>query len=280
MTIAIECDDCGNNHKVRDEAVGKRFKCKNCGTPIRVLKQQIEFDDSFFDGLDEMEAEAPPYDHEEVLLPAVRRKKKTKTKSRDQAKKKRRPSKSSVANGLRCVLAGLLLHLAAALSGFIPYGLLVALPLTLVATVLAIIGQVMCLKVPAKSNTRILIYGVLVLQCLAFGLRLSSLAVPLLILVSSLASIVSFFLFVYALKRLSEFIGSAEGEMHAEWILNWGAGLVALSFAPGRMSRVLGVGVTGPLTLIVGIAVFVISIMILGRYIDLLGCLKEKLDKA
>ncbi|MBL4884985.1 MAG: hypothetical protein JKY95_10685 [Planctomycetaceae bacterium] len=275
MAISIECDDCGKNYKVRDEAVGQRFKCKNCGTPIRVPEQQDEFDDSFHDGLAEMEAEASAFDNAEMLPQAVRREKKAKSKSPNQAKKKRRPSKNSVANGLRCVLAGLLLHFVAVLSGFVPYGLLIALPLTLLAPILAIIGQAMCLKAPEESKTRILIYGVLGLQCLAYGLSLAS----FLPIVSLLALVASYFLFIYALKRLSEFIGSAEGEMHAEWILYSGARLAALIFGSLVLGALLG-PLFGLLFFIVTIATVVISFMILLRYVDLLGCLKDKLDNA
>jgi len=284
MTITIKCGECGKGYKVSDEVSGKRFKCKNCGQPIHVPKKQFDSDDSFLDCLDEMEAEAPASDAGEALPPAVRRKTKSRSKSRKKGKKKRsqaKRSKITVANGLRCVLVGILLHVVAFLLGLIPLGVsvaLVVLPITLAGTILAIIGQAMCLTAPAESETRYLIYGVLGLSSLGFCLRLAVLAVPLLGFLSLLTSVASLFLFVYALKRLAEFIGSANGEMHAEWILYWGGGLFTVRYFLSGLYGRLGEAMLGPLSAILLIVTFVIGALILGRYIDLLGCLKDELD--
>ena len=45
MTIEISCSNCGEEFRVRDEAAGKSFKCKLCGTTVRVPDDEDEPED-------------------------------------------------------------------------------------------------------------------------------------------------------------------------------------------------------------------------------------------
>lgn len=56
MAIQVSCSKCGEDYRVKDEAAGKTFKCKSCGTTIRIP----EADDDDFDEEDEIEDELPP----------------------------------------------------------------------------------------------------------------------------------------------------------------------------------------------------------------------------
>lgn len=59
MTISVACDACGTEHKLRPELRGKRFKCKECGTAVRVpLEDEIEAAEEL-PGDDDFEEELP-----------------------------------------------------------------------------------------------------------------------------------------------------------------------------------------------------------------------------
>ncbi|MEO2017937.1 MAG: hypothetical protein ABGZ53_26595 [Fuerstiella sp.] len=291
MAIKIKCSKCEAKFSVKDAAAGRRVKCRECAAPIKVPrgqpipapKKKADHGDSFQDGLEEaMAAGSPPdSDADELFQAALPPKKKAKRKRSRSAKQpeKREKTKWTVANGLRCVLAALLLQVIAAFVVFVPYVGLIALPCVLVAPVVAFIGQVMCLKAPKDADISLFIYGVLALQALGFALRLGGFVAPVLIMVAMFTSVASFFLFVYALKRLAVFTGSRNGEMHADSIFYWGAGLVVLRTVPIRVAGMLGPAMFDPMMVIVGIAALVIIVMILCRYIDLLGCLKDDLKE-
>lgn len=44
MSIKVSCDSCGKDLKVRDEAAGKRVKCPDCGSVIRVPQAEAPED--------------------------------------------------------------------------------------------------------------------------------------------------------------------------------------------------------------------------------------------
>ena len=282
MTLSAECAECGEKHNVKDEVAGKRFRCKKCGQPITVPMPERQVD-SNLERADDLEAEDgvdEDFDRQ-ARTAALRRRTRARNKPQKNSKAKRAGAKRKkvfVANGLRFVLAAFSLQVVAFLCE--PLGVWVVLSLRLIGTILAVIGQVMCLAVPATSRTRNLIYGVIGLNVLWVGLRLASFLAPLLIFVASFASLASFFLFVFALKRLASFVGSEDGEMHGKSILNAGAYIGALfglfvvqSLSPGAVLDEQGVSPWG-----LAIGTIVASVFILFRYVDLIGCLKDKLD--
>ena len=58
MAIIFKCRRCGKRYKVRDEAAGKRFECKECGQKVRVpTPKETHTDDDFLGALDAAAAE-------------------------------------------------------------------------------------------------------------------------------------------------------------------------------------------------------------------------------
>ena len=46
MPISVTCDECSATHRVRDDAVGKRFKCKGCGSSLLIEAPALADHDS------------------------------------------------------------------------------------------------------------------------------------------------------------------------------------------------------------------------------------------
>ncbi len=291
MSVAINCAGCGRGYKLRETMVGQSFRCKGCGKVVDVPGRPPGSEDGFLEGLDERDSSAgTPGDPPGESVSEPRRRPRTRKKT--QARKGQRQAATwnplTVANGLRCVLFGILLHLASFVSALVPHGLVFSLLLNMAATMVALAGQTLCLNAPRESRTLLLFGGVIGIQVCALGLRVASLVVPLsptdivlqllwigLVYLSIIASAAAFFLFVFALKRLAAYAGSAVGEMHADWILHWGA---AALFLPQILGRLLPVPtLEGPLAWIVPTVQLGLGVMILMRFIDLVGCLKDEL---
>lgn len=49
MTISVQCDECFQSYKVRDERAGQALKCKSCGAKIRVPAADEEVEDLYED---------------------------------------------------------------------------------------------------------------------------------------------------------------------------------------------------------------------------------------
>lgn len=99
MAIKVTCDQCDREYKVKDESLGKKFKCKDCGTVLVVAhpkkKKQPAVDPSNpFDGLDEYEDDyGDEFDDDyEQQLPPAKKKAPAKKKSTSKKKKKSAPA--------------------------------------------------------------------------------------------------------------------------------------------------------------------------------------------
>ena len=107
MPITIICDECSESHRVREDAVGKRFKCKGCGkglmieapTKKRVASAEEDYED--YDDDDEVE----DYDDAE---PVRRRGRKSKGGSSNRSKRSKSLPihKTLIVPGLRLAAAG------------------------------------------------------------------------------------------------------------------------------------------------------------------------------
>ena len=53
MALLVECDICGNQHRVKDEWGGKSIRCKECGVPLSVSAENVISVGTYFeeDGL-------------------------------------------------------------------------------------------------------------------------------------------------------------------------------------------------------------------------------------
>ncbi|WP_417392877.1 hypothetical protein [Gimesia sp.] len=45
MTISVQCEECFQSYKVKDERAGQTLKCKSCGSKMRVPAVEEEFED-------------------------------------------------------------------------------------------------------------------------------------------------------------------------------------------------------------------------------------------
>ncbi len=63
MPLKATCSSCGKTFGVPDKFAGKRFKCKNCGEPVRAPELETDddlFDDMDFGGGESVQDELPP----------------------------------------------------------------------------------------------------------------------------------------------------------------------------------------------------------------------------
>lgn len=261
MPILLKCGRCGKRYKVRDEAAGRRFKCKGCGSLIRVpVKHQVDSDDDFLDALGALtnaEAQAPAYGGLEraSLLEPVGGKPKSEKREKGSSKRK---AMQTVAEGLQLILIAiglkvlvfLLSLILAPLWGFlgsvsevIPKSLTVA---SLAAAAVTIGGQILCMAVPKVSRAREIIYVVLAIEVGVFCIslvRVVTMLVPVgrflplnllpaiaIASLSPLAPLASAILFLIFLKRLSRYVNFPAGEDLAMEIFKLGGMLMASLF--------------------------------------------------
>lgn len=271
----------------------RRRECKECGGTVTAPESDTSEDsyeyESAFDNIryddEDAGSASEDSDHDDAgdyqpYQPARRR---TRWKSKSSNKRRKKQSAPagnwfSVANGLRCVLVALLLSYAALIAEFLSIDFRILTAVRSVATILAIVGQVMCLAAPSESGTRLLIYGVIGLQAASFTMQIASFVSLVFVTYSGLTAVAAFFLFVFALKRLAEFFESPQAEEHAEWILYWPGGLLAAWFFSGKLVYWLGGGLAVPMLWVMSLASVVVVVLMTSHYIDLLGCLKERLD--
>ncbi|MDB5336910.1 MAG: hypothetical protein JWN70_2529 [Planctomycetaceae bacterium] len=77
MSITVRCA-CGKKYQLKDDAAGKKFKCKECSEVVKVPDEQI-------DDLEDVDEEEDDWDDGEMKLP-VRKKKKKSSKAASMAK--------------------------------------------------------------------------------------------------------------------------------------------------------------------------------------------------
>ena len=75
MTISVQCDECFQSYKVRDDRAGQRLKCKSCGAKIRVPSADDEIEDLYED----YEPPGAPTRKQKKSAPAKKKKKKKKS---------------------------------------------------------------------------------------------------------------------------------------------------------------------------------------------------------
>lgn len=49
MAILAECDICGSQHRVKDSLGGGSVRCKDCGSPITVHKENVISSEDFYE---------------------------------------------------------------------------------------------------------------------------------------------------------------------------------------------------------------------------------------
>lgn len=80
MPISVNCPSCGRAYNVKDEAAGKKFRCKQCEAVVSVPESPADTEGDPWDNLDLSTAEDPygdaDSDEAPAQLPVRRRKKK------------------------------------------------------------------------------------------------------------------------------------------------------------------------------------------------------------
>ncbi len=71
MTISVQCEECFQSYKVRDERAGQTLKCKSCGCKIRVPTKDEGLEDLYED----YEASSAPTRKKKKSTPAQKKKK-------------------------------------------------------------------------------------------------------------------------------------------------------------------------------------------------------------
>lgn len=269
-TVRIECDGCGQQFDVAVKAAGKRRKCRNCGgalVPVDSGEAGWEEEGASYSLADQSNGAAPP-----VTSVQTRRRKKKKKPTRQEKPKSLFEQHFTLANGLRCVLVALFLHLLVGSTGL---GGPVGGPILIgISIIVSFVGQAMFLKAPDESETRTLLLAVLGLQIASLVLRVTGFFWEPASLGLLLTSIAAFCLFVLMLRKLSEFYELEIAEMHANWILFYGGGVWCLLFLPMTIASRLGFG---SWALMIGswVITAAISLLCVSHYIDLLGELKK-----
>ena len=285
MPITVTCDECSESHRVKDDAVGKRFKCKGCGKSLKVEAAPppyIEFDNieqaSVNDEFDESaHADGAP--------------KRAKSASRSSSKiKSSKPKlvplqKTKVPLGIDCVYFGFLLTIAVMFGAFaldwsfrgnlrilLP-GLLGLLLLGFAANILTTIGKLMCLTAPPQMTGKWSISLSASIDILALVVGVAGhfrFLSPFVLAASKLIPIIGFLFFLLFLKQLGVFLGERDISERANGVAAVGIAIVVLWLAiilqlfvfPMRAAMVVG--------LLIGVILLIVGIIGVIRYLRLL----------
>ena len=125
MPIKVTCDDCSLAHRVKDDAVGKRFKCKGCGKSLKV--EMVSAPENVFDQFkkagmnDEFDASDAADDGEVDSRKSAKRSDlagRKSSKSKSGTPKPVPLQKTKVSLGIDCVYFGFLLTVAVMFGAF------------------------------------------------------------------------------------------------------------------------------------------------------------------
>ena len=272
MSITVTCDECSQSHRVKDDAVGKRFQCKGCGKSLKVEAAPppyIEFDDI---------EQASVNDEFDESADADAASKRAKSASRSSSKIKSGKLKSvplrktKVPLGIDLVFLGFLLSMFVIIGLFaigwsfrgnvrvirpIVYG---SVFLGIAGLVLTTAGKLLCLTAPPQMSGKGSILIAVSIDVFALLITVAKFVTVLPPWLSSLVNLLSvggFVCLVWFLKHLGEFMGERDISERASNVLMLGIGVVVLWLL------MLGVGV---LALAGGLPPFLagIGIMLLG----------------
>ena len=299
MPITVTCDDCSETHRVRDDAVGKRLKCKGCGKSLRIEapdSPQVDFPD-----LDDIRQDDDGDDEAETsqFKPARRKAKPAaqRGKSSRSGTGKSTPvplRKTMVPLGIRLVYIGFMLFLFAMfLATVIPWtnrnnprGLVSFLPFLLglffliqAASLITTVGKVMCLTAPPRMSGKGVILVAVAIDLLAQSIAVAKMFTalpPVLISSINLLSVAGMVCFVLFLKHLGRFLKEPDIAERATALLGLGVVVVGMwlsiiALGALAIARVLPAIVGGSGILLLGIALLIVGIIGTIRYAGLLN---------
>lgn len=101
MPISFECDHCGKSYRVKDEAAGKRFRCKECSSPLEVPSPD---EDEFLAEVSEDDWE--DYADDDFAPAQPTRRSRPKPSPKKKKRKRRKSSSAGVSAGKIVLIVG------------------------------------------------------------------------------------------------------------------------------------------------------------------------------
>lgn len=305
MAIIVTCDECSESHRVKDDAVGKKFKCKGCGKSLTVQAPAPPEDDftNFDDaGLsDEHEGEAE--EAEAYSRKKTPRRAKSASAGRKGSTKTGQPKsvpigRTKVPLGIDCVFFGFLATILVVLIVFAVAWSSRGNPVKVVpvlfwmslvgfaATVVTTVGKLLCLTAPPQMSGKGTIYVAVAIDVLALSITMASFVTTVPALLTSavnLLSIAGFVSFILFLQNLGDFLGERDLRERGSGVLMLGIGIVVLlavqvGLALAAQARALPPIVAGLGVLLVMLALLVVGVFFVIRYAGLLSTCRYALS--
>lgn len=302
MPINVTCDECSESHRVKDDAVGKKFKCKGCGKSLVVAAPPppeddfANFDD---DELNDDEAEdAEAYSRKKAPKRTTSSRKSSLSKS---GKPKSVPiRRTKVPLGVDCVFFGFVLTCLVILMGFAVGWSMRGNPLRVVqiayvlvfggiaATIITTVGKLLCLTAPPQMAGRGSIFVAVAIDLLSLSITVVSLVTtvpPLLRGAIHLLSIAGLVCFIVFLQNLGDLLGERDLRERGSGVLNMGIGLVVLYgmfvvLGVLAVARALPALLAGLGLMLLGLVLLVAAIIFAIRYGGLLLASRYALSNA
>ena len=279
MSITVTCDECSESHRVKDDAVGKRFQCNGCGKSLKVEAAPppyIEFDDI---------EQASVNDEFDESADADAASKRAKSASRSSSKIKSGKLKSvplrktKVPLGIDLVFLGFLLSMFVIIGLFaigwsfrgnvrairpIVYG---SLFLGIAGILLTTAGKLLCLTAPPQMSGKGSILVAVLIDVLALLItvaKLFTILPPWLTGMVNLLSVGGFVCFIWFLRHLGEFIGERHISVRASNVLTLGIGVVVLWLLMLGMGVLALAGGLPPFFAGIGMMLLVVVLLIVG----------------
>lgn len=294
MAITVTCDDCSESHRVKDDAVGKRFKCKGCGKSLKVKAPEP---DEEFAGLDEEDYGDDESDEDEDEYSSKKPAKRSQpTAGRKPAKGKSGKSsvplrKTKVPIGVDCVYFGfmltILLIILSVAVGISLRGdvvkmapMLVGLGLGVIgAGILTTVGKLLCLTAPPQMSGRGGIFAAVAIDVLTITVTIAKIVSKLPPWVDgavNLLSVAGFVCFILFLRNLGDFMRERDISEQASGVLKLGIVLVItwvllLVLTIMAAARALPPIVAGLGILVIALGLLIVGIMGVIRYAKLLS---------
>lgn len=301
MPLTVTCDECSESHRVKDDAVGKKFKCKGCGKTFVVVAPPPEDEFGDFNEADFADDEADDDDGDYRRAAPKRKaapKKSTKPKS---GKSKPVPiHRTKVPLGVDCVYFGFLLTILLvfiafaigwsnrgnppnAAAGAVWLGLL-----GLAATIITTTGKLMCLTAPSNMSGRGSIFVAVAIDLLSLSITVGNFVTvipPLLRGATNLLSIAGFVCFIVFLQNLGDFLRERDLRERGTGVLQLGIGIVVLlvlqyGLAIAAQARALPPIIAGVGILLLMLTLLAVGIWFVIRYAGLLSTCRYALANA
>lgn len=303
MPITVTCDECSESHRLKDDAVGKRFKCKGCGKSLVVMAPPPEDEFGDFNEADFADDEANDADGEYRRAAPKRKAAPKKTARAKSGRSKPVPiHQTKVPLGVDCVYFGFLLTILLVFIAFaiswsnrgqplkvVPGVVLLGLSwLGIAATIITTAGKLMCLTAPSNMSGRGSIFVAVAIDLLSLSITVSNFVTvipPLLRGATNLLSIAGFVCFIVFLQNLGDFLGERDLRERGTGVLQLGIGIVVLLVLQVVLAVAFQARALPPIIAGLGILLLMLTLLAVGiwfviRYAGLLSTCRYALSNA